>query len=296
MLARPSSGDGGQSASAQQGAVALAAPPVEAATPPLSFAPLLSEQQMVAMVHEADLSRPHPAEAQSRGMGLATTLLQGPTVRTGSEVDTAALAFGARAFTRDGEIHLPSKSLARGSQEVDALLAHELTHVRQQRSLAGRTPSRNELEAMEAEASAVEQATRLGQLPLNMRHAAQAPEQATAVETAAPPTAEAWSAQLALAAPQQVIVREIVREVAAQEPVVLAEWTNPAFHSPELVQLAGESPAGAAGPSGLDVENLDDEEIHQLFALLYPMIEARLQNDLRRHRDRAGRLTQWDIR
>ena len=106
---------------------------------------------------------------------------------------------------------------------------------------------------------------------------------------------DAWAADLALAMPPTPPV--VVREVEHEEPKrqVLSSWSNPSFHDNEMVQLAPEASADGGG-KGFSVDDLGDEDVHGLFSLLYPMIEARMRNELRRHRDRAGQVNTWDIK
>jgi hypothetical protein len=76
-------------------------------------------------------------------------------------VDREADRLNARAFTRDGVVHLPAAAGAVDGPHARALLAHEMTHVLQQRALGTVADESGPLgEAMEAQADAVERAAR----------------------------------------------------------------------------------------------------------------------------------------
>ena len=77
-------------------------------------------------------------------------------VHRGESSEQAAVALQAKAFTTGGEVHLPSSVGSLASGEGRSVLAHELTHVAQQRRL-GTTPDENTAagQAMEEEARQV---------------------------------------------------------------------------------------------------------------------------------------------
>ena len=62
-------------------------------------------------------------------------------VHTGPRADRAATALNARAFTVGGDIAFRSGEYRPGTREGDHLLAHELTHVVQQRGTGGQRPA-----------------------------------------------------------------------------------------------------------------------------------------------------------
>lgn len=267
--------------------VALAPQPQPRPDP---VAPLVGAHPQLAQLSAESLLARTPTTQQGAGGTPAslTPLQHGVRVRTGADVDQAARDMKARAFTRDGDIHLSAKSLQRGSQEVDALIAHEMTHVLQQRALGRDLPSPGtaEYHMLEAEAQAVERATLLG-MPLPSLNRWHRPEPQRPADNA--------TSDLTLANPAPtVIVQEVARE---PERTVLSEWRHPAFDD-ELVQLAEETAGdgSSTAPAGAGFDHMSDVDLSSLFALLYPMIEARMKSDLRRHRDRAGQVNQWDMR
>ncbi|MGX7826181.1 eCIS core domain-containing protein [Actinokineospora sp. 24-640] len=81
------------------------------------------------------------------------------TVRRGPAVGQVAHRMGARGFTQGGVVHVPDSAGALDSSSAAPLLAHELTHVAQQRRFGAALPEPGSAEGqrLEAEAVAVEQ-------------------------------------------------------------------------------------------------------------------------------------------
>lgn len=81
-------------------------------------------------------------------------------VHRGPEVSVEARALGARAFTRGGEVFLPAEAGALDTPKARGLLAHELVHAVQQRTLGATLPAAHTPDgrALEAEALAAEAA------------------------------------------------------------------------------------------------------------------------------------------
>jgi Domain of unknown function (DUF4157) len=88
-------------------------------------------------------------------------------VHRGPEVSVEARALGARAFTRGGEVFLPAEAGPLDTPKARGLLAHELVHAVQQRTLGTTLPAAHTPAglALEAEAVAAESA-HAGQAPL----------------------------------------------------------------------------------------------------------------------------------
>jgi hypothetical protein len=79
-------------------------------------------------------------------------------IHRGSEADERAGALDARAFTHGGEIYLPDKHGPMSGQKAQSLLAHEMTHVAQQRRLGSSLPDESTAHGqhLEAEAASAE--------------------------------------------------------------------------------------------------------------------------------------------
>jgi hypothetical protein len=86
-------------------------------------------------------------------------------IRRGSEAEQMAGALDARAFTHQGEIFLPDKHGPLTGQKAQSLLAHEMTHVVQQRRLGSNLPTEDSPHGQHLEAQAVA-AEKGGALPL----------------------------------------------------------------------------------------------------------------------------------
>ncbi len=78
-------------------------------------------------------------------------------VHTDATADTLARSVSARAFTTGTDVYFASGEYRPGTTDGDSLLAHELTHVTQQRgaSVGGELAVSKPGEAMETEADAV---------------------------------------------------------------------------------------------------------------------------------------------
>lgn len=86
------------------------------------------------------------------------------SVHRGPEVTAEAAQLSARAYTTGGEVHLPQEHGPLSSGTGRSLLAHELTHVAQQRALGSSLPPESSPAGarLEAEAQANEQAALRG--------------------------------------------------------------------------------------------------------------------------------------
>jgi hypothetical protein len=76
-------------------------------------------------------------------------------VHRGSEASTLSSALDARSFTHGAEIYLPSTHGPLSSGKGRSLLAHEMTHVVQQRRLGNSLPAEDSAQGRKLEAEAV---------------------------------------------------------------------------------------------------------------------------------------------
>ncbi|MGC4941088.1 eCIS core domain-containing protein [Kribbella sp. DT2] len=88
-------------------------------------------------------------------------------VRRGRVTGARAGALSARAFSADGVVHLPGEAGELSSPGVQALLAHELTHVMQQRVLGADLPPADSPRGQELEAAAVRAEAWFGEQPVS---------------------------------------------------------------------------------------------------------------------------------
>jgi hypothetical protein len=103
-------------------------------------------------------------------------------IHRGSAANEMAGALDARAFTHGGEIYLPDKHGPLGGQKAQSLVAHEMTHVVQQRRLGTSLPDETTPygQRLEAEAAAAES----HEMPLAI--APSAPQAAPTVASSVP--------------------------------------------------------------------------------------------------------------
>jgi hypothetical protein len=195
-----------------------------------------------------------------------------PTVHRGEDASREAKQLGARAFTRGAEVYLPGEhgSLDRGP--AAALLAHELTHVRQQRQLGSSLPaeSSDAGQRLESEARSAEQSY---QLPAAMTLPAAKPESASRPAPAGRSPAGRSSA-------------------VAETPAGTSRGSDeagmraPTAAPPPVVQRAASPPLGGGAPATRADEDLDD-----LARRLYDRLRSRLHRELLVDRERSGMVT-----
>jgi hypothetical protein len=191
------------------------------------------------------------------------------TVHRGPDATDLSSAMEARSFTHRGEIYLPSSHGPLSSGPARSLLAHEMTHVEQQRRLGSSLPHESSRSGQALEAEAV-QAERGSSLPLATsakgvtdRAPGSTPQPQRAAEPPAPPPAAASSSDTTT-----VHVASDVQRAPAG-PVSGAKSSTPV--------------PGASGRSKPTERELDD-----LARQLYARIGRRLQRDLLVDRERAG--------
>jgi hypothetical protein len=136
--------------------------------------PILSAQPLRTGVQRAPLTLPQ--RASRKPVSTATAIATGAAppssdepvkVHRDGQASQLSTAFDARSFTHGGEVYLPASHGSLTSGTGKALLAHELTHVVQQRRLGSSLPAEHSPhgKSLEAEAVAAEHS---GSLPLAM--------------------------------------------------------------------------------------------------------------------------------
>ena len=230
-------------------------------------------------------------------------------VHRGAASSRAASDLRARAFTVEAEVHLPDKLGPTSHGEGRETLAHELTHVVQQRRLGAAKPDESSSvgEAMEAEARTVARRVagpqRVGVAPppprrptVPMVHSARPPE----------PSAPPQSASSLSFDQQRSMVAEI--EDAAMSSGIASRVAAGG------VAFGGTSPAGATAAAAVGAQReperstavpaaqtvappaapaddpLSPEKLDELATRLYDGIRSRLRHDLLLQRERSGSL------
>lgn len=215
-------------------------------------------------------------------------------VDRGPDAGRQAHAIGTRAFTRDGQVAMPLDEGPFERPQTRALLAHELTHVAQQRALGSSLPTEDSAFglSLEAQAAAVERRV-LG----HDAGAAMVPLQELRHFVPQLPGAAWPSAAVPTTAPVQ-------RQV--EQPAALPPAQGPAPASPAEAGAAAEQPAATpADESEADGESepeaskkrlldLDDATaVRDLADGIYERVHARLRHELLVGRERSGLLSDF---
>jgi hypothetical protein len=166
----------------------------------------------------------------------------------------------ARSFTHSGEIFLPASHGPLTSGRGKALLAHELTHVNQQRTLGSSLPQEHTPHGQKLEADAVA-AERTADLPL----ASPAPTRDATPAPAARP------------------------DVVASNPDLSPGPANARHaHQGGASSHAQRSPASGSGGDGAGGRGHSEQELEDLARQLYSRIGRQLRRELLVDRERAG--------
>jgi hypothetical protein len=137
----------------------------------MGSAPIVSARPLRAGIQRAPLTMPLPQPDRSGAASVAPRPGPGSSqpvrIHRGAEASDLAAALDARSFTHGGEIFMPASHGSLSSGKGQALLAHEMTHVVQQRRLANSLPGESSPQGrtLEAEAVAAERAPDLTLAP-----------------------------------------------------------------------------------------------------------------------------------
>jgi hypothetical protein len=242
--------------------------------------------------------------------------LDGVRIHRGPEVSDAARSIQAKAFATGGEVFLPDEHGPANAGEGRKILAHELTHVVQQRRLGSSLPPENT-----PDGARLEQEARVvgGQAPVPARPVAAsdgpAPQRLTGVvpprrprslATAAAPVPDLASQAAIVAQVQAAAVGAGVPAHVAPSPRTSSAPTTTPMASGPAVAPSTSSPvqrlddtlaaAGATDPAARSAPDVSGggggqpPDIEELARQLYPRFRNRLRNDLLNDRERSGRL------
>lgn len=257
--------------------------PLVSAAPAGPSSPLVSASPLRPRVQRAPLAtgRKAPDESDSAtgvvagsGEASAPSIAGSVTVHRGPAASEMATTLDARAFSHDGQVYLPASHGPLSSGPAKSLLAHELTHVTQQRRLGSNLPLEHSSQGQRLEAEAV--AAERGQsLPL-------APSAGRASTNESTPLA------MALALPEN-----------AQRAAIDTRVARPGPEETAIVRLptaAQRAPMTSAGPdkgnssTAPEKHRPTERELEDLAGQLYARIGSRLRRELRVDRERAGLL------
>ncbi|MFI9381344.1 DUF4157 domain-containing protein [Kutzneria sp. NPDC052558] len=265
--------------------------PAPAAAPLIhQLAPVIDEpapstvvDQPAPVIHESVPAELATAMRQTHGVEVADV----PVVR-GKAVSAEARSHGARAFTRAGKVHLPDEAGPVTSPKARGLIAHELVHAVQQRTLGLSlpSPSSEHGQALEAEAVAAERfyAGEAPEPPPLIHAPRLTPSFVADTHTQLAPTATTATTP---SAPQQVIdtrVREEVDRVATDTArrVVQQEWQNPSL-TPQQRQALGLPPQGQQQQSQSPQQQQQADQPDPTAGYLEAAVLSRLRPSAARH-------------
>jgi hypothetical protein len=210
-------------------------------------------------------------------------------IRRGPGVADEARSLGARAFTRGAEVFLPAQEGPMDEPVARGLVAHELTHAAQQRTLGPALPaeSSDAGRALEAEAVAAERWARgLGEDPATGRDAA-----ATTFSSSS--WTAPWHTASATGIQRQA---EDVTTAAEPEPAPAPSGAPAADIQGSAAAAPADQEMSEARDKLLDLSrrrplDLDSPgDLEELTTRIYQGIHRRLRRDLVLDRERAGRL------
>ncbi len=199
----------------------------------------------------------------------------------------AAADLDANAFTSGDTIVMPSSHGPLDRGRGQALLAHELVHVGQQRRLGASLPSEDssagqqlEREAQSAEA-VVERASRSSAARLDMPVAARSSQRAPAESSSLHSSEVRQATQLALAAGPRAGSSSGTIELSAEAPSTGAP-------TPQRAAVGAASPAPAASSTASGATPQDEQEFEELARRLYDRLRLRFKRELLLDRERSG--------
>jgi Domain of unknown function (DUF4157) len=164
--------------------------PAPATSPIVSRQPLRTAVQRSPITHPTSLPEVAGPEPTRPSGAAAASTTGAVRIHRGAEAGDLAAALDAKSFTHGGEIFMPDNHGPLSSGRGRALLAHELTHVTQQRRLGSSLPPEHTPAGKVLEAEAV-MAERSSSLPLAAQSGA---DGRRSTEAPAPGTLTAGSA------------------------------------------------------------------------------------------------------
>jgi uncharacterized protein DUF4157 len=267
------------------------APPATTAPESASLvAPLVGARRLrptVALQRASErASEPAPADIEEPISRALDTSLAGVRIDRSDAGAAAADSIGARAFTEGDDVVLPAAQGPIGSGPARSLLAHELTHVAQQRRYGAALPGEASPQGRRLELQA------------------QRVERAWGVESSSPalppsPDTSSHGAPLPLAPVIPATVQRAMAAVTAQAeaaearavtPVVTAQ-RQPDDATPPAPMAGGEAAAGGTASAGATNAEPSEQSMDELAGRLYDRIRGRLKTELLVDRERAGFLT-----
>lgn len=228
-------------------------------------------------------------------------------VHRGAESSDAARSLRAKAFTHQGEVHLPAHHGPTGAGEGRTILAHELTHAVQQRRLGAALPPEASLDGMRLEHEARTVAGQIGPRPRVTARAVPGtlpttppplPAAAPAASTPQRIAADVQAAALDTGAATPTGTVPGTFGVRFTPPPPVDDGVGPVFTGARGAEAApaGAAPSGpppAAGrgePGAPPMTELSGADLERLAGNLYPHWRRQYRDELLSDRERTGTL------
>jgi hypothetical protein len=271
-----------------------------------------------------------PADLQAELEPVLGTSLSDVKVHRDAETGEAARHLSAKAFTAGGEVFLPDWHGSTSGGEARTILAHELTHVAQQRQLGPSLPDEDSPSGatLESEARTVagqgpavptRPVASGGATPATQRLAGERPQTpARSLPSRSPKHSPDRSPSSGMS-PMEVVARVQAAAAAAgiakepptvdaaavagttSSPVIAAGSGGPSGGiSSSVVQRLDETPTitetttSSSADSTTQTATDDPAKLDELARRLYPRFRTRLRQELLADRERSGRL--FDIK
>jgi hypothetical protein len=266
-----------------------------------------------------------PADLRDELEPVLGTSLSDVKVHRDAETGEAARHLSAKAFTAGGEVFLPDWHGSTSGGEARTILAHELTHVAQQRRLGPSLPDEESASGatLESEARAVAgQGPVVPTRPVASSESTPGPQRFPGERPSQPvralPHRSHGSSPGSAMSPMEVVAR--VQAAAAEAGIATVPPTAAAPHhsgSTLSSAIASAGPSGSLAPG--TVQRLDEADaspeptttsssvvaptpdstddpaqLDELARRLYPRFRTRLRQELLADRERSGRL--FDVR
>lgn len=222
------------------------------------------------------------------------------SVHRGPEVADAARDLQARAFTVGAQVHLPDDHGPLSAGAGRSLLAHELTHVAQQRALGPAMPPESSPlgQRLEAEAVAAERSAATGTTvrppgvtgPASSLPLAQRAPDGTATPT--DPAAIAVRTGLATPGPDGAVHFAPPGGRAPGGTPTASVPSGPVQRAVSVEEVSTSVPGAASDAEGGGTDLHDAQELDELARQLWPRLSERLRGDLLTQREHGGALVE----
>jgi uncharacterized protein DUF4157 len=260
-------------------------PAMSAATLPALLAPLVSARPLRPTVSLQRASEAVPNDIEEPISRAFDTSLAGVRIDRSDAGTAGAESMEARAFTQGDDVVLPPTQGSLGYGPARSLLAHELTHVAQQRRLGAARPAEASAHGRRLEL----QAQRVERAWASEEDSSSTPTTEPASQTSHLPLAPVVPATIQRAMAAVTAQAEAADAAQGSAPVVTAQ-REPDVATPPAPAAATAAAAETVSAAAATREP-SEQSMDELAGRLYDRIRGRLKNELLVDRERAGFLT-----